>query len=231
MTTAPVATRYTFEFVRQKLSELAQTVLEIGCGSGELAAALIEAGLNVLALDSDPDCVEAARAAGVDARVAQWPTQLETTFDAVLFTRSLHHIAPLDDAIAAAVDALRPNGAIIVEDFRIELTSPRTDAWFAGLARLFDAGQLFREGFDIAALLDKLDFGEHRHELHSSPTIEQALSRHGPVRREDAAYYFRYAEAELSDGIAPLLLDYELSLIESGAIDALGARFVLTPRA
>jgi SAM-dependent methyltransferase len=231
MTGAPVATQYTYEFVQRHLPDGARTILEIGCGNGQLAAGLIHDGLRVLALDSYEECVAAARAAGVNARPATWPCAIEGEFDAVLFTRSLHHIAPLEAAVAAAVAVLSPGGRIIVEDFRIEADSARTDAWFTALVRSLDADGQLRDDSAAGRLLEKLDFGQHRAELHSSLAIAQALNRHGEVRHADAAYHFRYLEGELrSPNMAGSLLEQELALIDAGKIDALGKRFVLTPR-
>lgn len=229
MSTTPVATRYTYEFIRQHLPKAAGSVLEIGCGQGDLAARLSGQRLEVTALDSDAECVAAAKAKGVDARCAEWPAQLSGTFDAVLFTRSLHHIAPLDEAVEAAVAALRPGGRVIVEDFRFELDSARTRTWFTGLMGLFEASSAFANPGALPALLEKLDFGEHHDELHPSTAIAAALGRRGAVSQEDAAYYFRYAEAEIGEPLAERLLRYELGLIEVGAIDPLGTRFVLSP--
>lgn len=227
MSSAPVATRYTLEFVRQHVR--GGSLLEIGCGAGELAACLANDGFDVAALDSDPDCVSLAQARGVDARALSWPAPIDQKFEAVLFTRSLHHIDPPDEAIEVAVDALRPGGKIIVEDFRFELDSRRTRTWFTGLMRLFDTARAFDSTGALPALLDKLDFGEHRHELHSSTAIAAVLGRHGTIHQQDAAYYFRYAEPEIDKPLAEQMLEHELEMIEAGAIDPLGKRFVLTP--
>ena len=224
-----VATRYTHEFVSRNLPDGTQAILEIGCGAGQLAAALMSSGSRVLALDTNETCVEASRSLGVDAHIARWPIDLDERFDAVLFTRSLHHISPLNRSIEAAVGALRPGGRLIVEDFRIETVSVRTDAWFTGLMQMLHAGGMLTGKSGLAGILEKLDFGEHRDELHSSTEIRQALSTHGTIEEEDAAYYFRYAQEDIDEGLAAVLLDYELSMIEAKAIDALGKRFVLTP--
>jgi len=226
LSAAPTGTAYTYEFVTGALPEGAANILEVGCGAGELAARLVEAGLRVLALDSDPDCVAAARAAGVEARLARWPVAVGERFDAVLFTRSLHHIAPLEEAVAAAVEALHPSGRIIVEDFRAEGGSERSRAWYARLVRgLHSSGGL--QAADVSALLAKTDPDDH--ELHPSAAIATALARFGDVEQSDAAYYFRYLEPKLPQPAASELLKAELAVIESGSIDALGKRFVLSP--
>ena len=54
-------TKVTYDFVQQKLPVHARRVLEVGCGSGELAARLHHHGVSVVAIDSDRDCVAAAR--------------------------------------------------------------------------------------------------------------------------------------------------------------------------
>jgi 2-polyprenyl-3-methyl-5-hydroxy-6-metoxy-1,4-benzoquinol methylase len=223
------ATSYTLAFIRDRLPKGARSILEVGCGNGDLAASLMAAGYDVLAIDSKNDCIQKARSLGVNATCAEWPCALERTFDALLFTRSLHHIHALDEAVAAAVAALQPGGRIIVEDFRFELDSPRTTEWFGGLAKVLDAAGAFGPSYDLAGLLAKFDHEEERHELHSSMAIAAALERRGSVEQEDAAYYFRYVEPDLPTHLAQALLRYELALIHAGAIDALGRRFVLTP--
>jgi SAM-dependent methyltransferase len=76
-------------------------ILEVGCGAAELPTRLSKDGHAILAVDTDPESVAAARTLGVDARVATWPDFDEGYFDAVLFTRSLHQIHPLGESIRA----------------------------------------------------------------------------------------------------------------------------------
>ncbi len=218
--TAPAASSlYTYRFVRAHLPPDARHVLEIGCGAGALAAMLQADGISVRAIDSDAEAVEQARRAGVAAEVAQWPADLGETFDAVLFTRSLHHIHDLSGAIAEARRALNPGGRVVVEDFRAEGGSARSSAWFAGLAQELGLSGALIEPVELDLAQD--------HELHSSDAIAGALCPFATVERADAAYYFRYLEPHLRDPrSAAELLEQELALIGDGAIDALGQRFV-----
>ena len=231
LTSAPVATDYTLEFVRSHLPDGARAILEIGCGAGELAARIHEAGMTVVAVDSEASCVEAACRKGVDARVLSWPATIDGRFDAVLFTRSLHHVHDLEGGLDAAERVLRPGGRIIVEDSGIEGTSEGSDRWYTGLTRTLAAAGAFTDGFDLDHALAKIDIGDHVHELHSSTVIEAALRRFAHVQAEDSAYYFRYLEPDLRGGAgaARALLDHELGLMATGAIDPLGRRFVAVP--
>ena len=225
---ALIATRYTYDFVTANLPRDATKILEIGCGEGALAALLQSDGWDVVALDSNPEAVAAAQAAGVDARLLAWPSAFGEMFDAILFTRSLHHIHPLDEAVAEARRALRPGGRIIVEDFRAEGGSKVSERWFAEMAHaLIDEGALDPEA-RLDDLLAKLATDDH--DLHSSSAIAQALRGHGALEETDAAYYFRYFEPHLRDpGKAQELLDQELTLIAAGSIEPLGKRFVADP--
>ena len=119
-------TQFTQAFIRRSLPERARRVLEIGCGSGELAASLLQDGVSLIAIDNDADAIAAAQGLGVDARIAAWPDFEDGLFDAVLFTRSLHHIHPLDKAVQRAADTLVIGGRLIVEDFAYEAADEKT---------------------------------------------------------------------------------------------------------
>ena len=228
LTPAAASTRYTYDFVSGSLPPAAKSVIEVGCGSGQLAALLRENGLKVTAIDTDRDAVEAAIAVGVDARLVSWPAETDERFDAILFTRSLHHIEPLEAAVFAARDALRPKGRIIVEDFRAEGGGEAGARWFSDLSRYLIAEGSLAPDTTIDELLKKL--APDGHDLHSSSAIAAALGQIGSVDATDAAYYFRYLEPHLRrPELARDLLDQELALIGNGSIKPLGRRFVVSP--
>jgi SAM-dependent methyltransferase len=221
------STRYTYDFVRQSLPRTTRDILEIGCGDGTLAARLSDDGFRVRAVDSDEDCVAKARAAGVDARLATWPETVDRHFDAILFTRSLHHVEKLEAGVAAARRALQPGGCMIVEDFRSEAQDDVGRRWCIDTAR-----QLQRKGKCADTLnIDELDLrlgdGARDHDLHPSHTIQAILTRAGMIEASNAAYYFRYLEPYLTIADAETLLGEELALIAEGTIDPLGKRFVV----
>jgi SAM-dependent methyltransferase len=231
-------THFTREFIKRSLPAGARRVLEIGCGSGELAASLLQDGLSVVAIDSDRDCVAAARQLGVDARNAAWPDFDEGQFDVVLFTRSLHHIHPLNQAVQRAADSLPASGRLIVEDFAYEVADEKTLRWFANAIGQLDAADLLMKDDDfLNAVRSKIETLEawrenHVSDLHTAADIFAEIKRtFGAVKREDVPYYFRY----LARAIVPtadrdkILHDFaveETALISNGTILPLGRHFV-----
>jgi SAM-dependent methyltransferase len=231
-------TRYTYDFVKRFLSAGRRRILEVGCGAGDLAAHLSRDGLAVVAIDSDPESVAAARTLGVDARVATWPNFDENCFDAVLFTRSLHHIHPLDESIWRAANSLTDGGRVIVEDFAYESADEKTLRWFRGAIRSFERAGLLTVGDDfVESVLSKSETlkawrQNHESELHTAAEIDAQLENvFGSVVREDAAYYFRYiakaiGTAKKRDAILQAFANQEEALGAEGSIVSLGRRFV-----
>src|SRR6266480_8046268 len=139
-------TRYTYDFVKRFLPRDGRRILEVGCGTGELAARLSKDGYSVVAIDSDRHSIAAARQLGVDARVATWPDFASGQFDAVLFTRSLHHIHALDVSIRQAADSLVHGGRLLVEDFGYESADEKTLRRFKSAIHLLKATVLLTVG-------------------------------------------------------------------------------------
>src|SRR5687768_4192415 len=79
----------------------AATVLEVGAGDGRLAARLLARGFSMKAVDVDEEAVAGSVARGIDA-VRMDYFDVRGRFDALLFTRSFHHLWPLDAAVAHA---------------------------------------------------------------------------------------------------------------------------------
>jgi SAM-dependent methyltransferase len=231
-------TRYTYDFIKRFLSPECRCILEVGCGTGELAARLSKDGYSIVAIDSDGDSIAAARRLGVNAHVATWPDFESGQFDAVLFTRSLHHIHPLPESIKRAAESLVKGGLIIVEDFAYESTDEKTLRWFASAIRFLEATGLLAAGDEsLNKVLSKAetlkDWREnHENELHTAAEIDAQLEKlFGRVIRENAAYYFRYTAnaitaTEKRDAIVQAFADQEETLAADSSIVALGRRFV-----
>lgn len=193
-----LSTRDTLQFVTPWLKKRAR-VLEVGCGSGALASAMAGRGCRVVAIDASAEAVAAARRRGVPAIEADVCAFDDAPFDAVLFTRSLHHIHPLGVALDRAQALLKPGGVIVLEEFAYKRMDARTACWFQdalGLAKAAGRLQLphrWRVGHG-----DELErwmkWHAHDHELHTETAMRAAVRRRFAVASEwRGAYLWRYA--------------------------------------
>ena len=107
-------------------AQLTGDVLEIGCGSGAMAAEVLRRHpkVRVTATDYDEAMVDAARARlatfGERAAVRQADATAlpftDGTFDAVVTFIMLHHVIDWETALAEAARVLRPGGVLIGYD-------------------------------------------------------------------------------------------------------------------
>jgi SAM-dependent methyltransferase len=96
----------------------ASTVLELGCGTGQLAHYLLDMGFAVSAIDLSPGNVEATKRRGVDAEVADFVSlpYADASFDAAFAFNSLIHVpeAELPEAFAEIRRVLIPGALLLV---------------------------------------------------------------------------------------------------------------------
>ena len=95
-----------------------EVVLDLGCGTGELAAEIQARGARVLALDSDPAMVAAARRRLGDDRVLLADGHaftLPEPVDAVFSNAALHWMPRPAEVIGRVRAALRPGGRFVAE--------------------------------------------------------------------------------------------------------------------
>lgn len=100
-----------------------ERILDLGCGTGDLTARLVDSGATVVGLDADEAMAArfAERLPGVDVVVLDaqqpWPTDppFDEPFDAIFSNAALHWM-PAADAVATSIAvALRPGGRLAVE--------------------------------------------------------------------------------------------------------------------
>lgn len=117
------------DMILRALEESAPTcVLEVGCGTGELAQRIAERlRCRVVALDLSPRMVELARRRGVEVHVGdvqELPLE-DASFDCVVAAWMLYHVPDLDRGLAEIVRVLRPAGRLVAstlaEDNLVEL--------------------------------------------------------------------------------------------------------------
>jgi len=93
-----------------------ERILDLGCGDGRVTAKLVEAGCEVVGVDSSPEQVAAAKAAGLDARVVGGAElSFAGEFDGVFSNAALHWMKRADAVVAGVHRSLRPGGRFVAE--------------------------------------------------------------------------------------------------------------------
>ena len=114
-------------------------VLDVGAGDGAIAASMQKGGLLVTAIDSNQAAAEKTKAQGIECFNTTLEDFDDEPFDAILCSRSLHHMQPLDKAMSAANRLLKPGGIFLVEEFGYERVDQKTAIWLFNLAQLVAA--------------------------------------------------------------------------------------------
>jgi SAM-dependent methyltransferase len=213
-------TEEVLSFVTRALPPRA-TVLEVGAGDGRLTARLDAAGWRVKAIDIDAEAVEAAKARGVDAARVDFFDVRGERFDALLFTRSFHHLSPLSAAIAHSRELVAPGGTLVLDEFAHDAIDLASAAWF------YDVQALLEEAGALAPGQRRRRHHDHHHEEQTPPKtpLERWQRRHThepPLHGAKAMVDALSAEFEVqSVERLPYLYRY---LAERLAPDAHGAR-------
>ena len=95
-----------------------ERILDLGCGTGQLAARIAASGAAVTGIDSAPAMIEEARRNFPDVtfRVADARDfQFSQPFDAVFSNAALHWVRPPEPVVACIARALRPGGRLVAE--------------------------------------------------------------------------------------------------------------------
>lgn len=93
-----------------------ERILDVGCGEGTLARALVERGVHVIGVDSSSEMVSAARELGVEAYVMDGQQlSFREEFDAVYSNAALHWMRNAEAVIGGVYAALVPGGRFVAE--------------------------------------------------------------------------------------------------------------------
>ena len=150
-----------FSWMRARMPAPARHALEIGCGSGDLAFGLIEAGTceRIDAFDIAEGAITAAQARARELGVPglrfhlldgnRWVMALNQ-YDFVYASHALHHIENLEHLFAQIAATLRPGGVLFASDYvgpsRMQYADAHLAAMNAALATLPEAKRLDRFG-------------------------------------------------------------------------------------
>jgi SAM-dependent methyltransferase len=195
-------------------------VLELGCGSGLLTRYLVEAGHRVVATDASPAMLALARETAPDAemRPLVLPDDPLPECDAVVSVGHVLSYLPnygaVEQALAAAADALRPSGSLALDlcDLRYgelrrdEPNSSRVADDWAIITRLsLPRPDLFVR--EIASFLRNEDGtwrrDDERHEnvLVDTALVPALLAKHGVQARVSESF----GEEKLPDGLVAIV--------------------------
>jgi SAM-dependent methyltransferase len=92
----------------------AQSLLDIGAGSGQLALRLAQAVSEYVALDERPEYVRQLSTLGLTAVLGRWPMTIRRRFDIVLMSHVLAPGDPLRQMLETAFGNLKPGGALLL---------------------------------------------------------------------------------------------------------------------
>ncbi|HEU4724386.1 MAG TPA: class I SAM-dependent methyltransferase [Candidatus Eisenbacteria bacterium] len=239
----PLPAEETLRFLERVLPPAPARLLEVGCGDGLVAAALGTRGYDVTALDESLAPHESATAARVTWVESNFLFYEEggagAPFDAVVFTRSLHHIAPLDRALDRAAALLGPGGRLIAEEFAFDRVTLPTARWWYDMESVLVAGGLLSPP-DPALAAIRNPLGRWKQEHAHDPPLPTGHDMLAAVRErfetgpaEEAPYLYRYAHDRALPGAAAeravrQLFEIESRLARERDIAAAGLRIVAT---
>jgi trans-aconitate methyltransferase len=95
-----------------------ERVLDVGCGTGDIAAFIEQRGAVVTGIDASAEMIAAARERYPELDFSQHDAaqlDFENEFDAVFSHAALHWVQPPDDAIAGMRLALKTGGRFVAE--------------------------------------------------------------------------------------------------------------------
>lgn len=93
-----------------------ERILDLGCGDGALTLRLIEAGAEIVGVDSSEDFVRSAREKGIDARLMDaHALTFDAEFDAVFSSAALHWMLEPEKVLKGVHRALHPGGRFVGE--------------------------------------------------------------------------------------------------------------------
>jgi SAM-dependent methyltransferase len=93
-----------------------ERILDLGCGDGVLTEKIVAAGATVIGVDASAEMIEAAKARGLDAHVADGQAlTFDSEFDAAFTNAALHWMLDATGVAGSVYRALRPGARFVGE--------------------------------------------------------------------------------------------------------------------
>lgn len=155
-----------------------ESILDLGCGDGQLTRRLVETGASVIGIDASREMVAAARARGVkaDHGSAESLPYPDHVFDAVFSNAALHWVRGQDEMLTQVRRVLRPGGRFVAEmgghgniaAIRVAFASVLSRHGFASLG---ERGNYYPTEGAYKRRLERHGFAVQRITLFPRPTI------------------------------------------------------------
>jgi SAM-dependent methyltransferase len=197
-----------YAFVAEHLPSTAARVLEVGCGRGDLARALAEAGHDVVAIDPDAPAGDLFRATSLEEFADPDP------FDAVVASLALHHVADLPGALDKIASLLRPTGRLVLNEHAVDRLDEATARWY------LEKRAEIRPAASRSLEQCLYEWDDDHAGLHGYAAMRQELDRRF-IERFFA--WMPYLYGELTGAVSER---DERALIDAGVIQATGFRYV-----
>ena len=200
----PAAARPHGLYKQELLAEISAfapaSVLDVGCGAGDLLRKCIRSGIErCVGIEPDPDAVAALRAEGLDARLgrAEALNFPASSFDIVAFDYVAHHVEHLELGLAEAIRVARTAVVVLDPWYDLSIESQRVAADFDRWLKRIDRRLGLVHDPSITAAQLARPFGgrsewrlecRHRLVLQALPLYEieeqakRQLARTGPSR-------------------------------------------------
>jgi SAM-dependent methyltransferase len=237
VTPAEIPLQETLRFLERSLPSAPLRILEVGAGNGAVALALADRGYDVTAIDESegrPDAPGSARVRWIEADFLHH--EEEGRYAAVIFTRSLHHMASAEGAIGRAAALLKPGGLLIGEEFAYDRVTLPTARWYYDLELLLvEAGLLAPSGEEA---VEGNPLGrwrrEHAHDpplLTGHAMLAAAREQFEIAAADEAPYLYRnfcerLEESDRGGRVARAILGLESRLLRERDLTAAGLRIV-----
>jgi 2-polyprenyl-3-methyl-5-hydroxy-6-metoxy-1,4-benzoquinol methylase len=168
-------------------------VLEVGCGGGDLVRRLEAVGYSAAGVDPDAPAGPPFRRATIEELEDSGP------YDAVVASRSLHHVSDLAVALDKVASLLGPGGRVVIDEF----------AW-----ERFDARSAECVGIPLQ------EWRAEHQDLHTSDAMLAELDRRFSRRSFSwEPYLHREAREAVTEEV-------ERRLIDAGELRPIGFRYV-----
>jgi SAM-dependent methyltransferase len=206
-----------------------ERILDVGCGEGALTRKIVDRGAIVLGVDTSPEMVEAARAAGIDALLLDAADmQFFAEFDAAFSNATLHWVLEKEQAARAIFRALKPGGRFAGEmGGEGNLASLREaldeEMIIRGYAPPVEASNWYASPHEFASVYEAAGFTQIDARLIERPTtVEHGIAKWVTTFRRgwlDRAGVPEEERAEIGEAVA--------NRIETSVADYVRLRFVM----